>query len=61
MTLSEWESPLGRMLLASAGLGRVRALAFAERASRLHRKRWLLEHERAIQPQVAQAETAPLF
>ena len=37
MTLSEWESPLGRMLLASDGLGRVRALEFAERASRLHR------------------------
>ncbi len=37
MTLSDVESPLGAMLLATDEQGRVRALEFAERRSRLHR------------------------
>ena len=37
MILSSVQSPLGAMLLASDEQGRVRALEFAERRSRLHR------------------------
>ena len=37
MILSELTSPLGAMLLAADEHGRVRALEFAERRSRLHR------------------------
>src|ERR1700752_3419728 len=38
MILSDLKSPLGAMLLATDEQGRVRALEFAERRSRLHRK-----------------------
>jgi methylated-DNA-[protein]-cysteine S-methyltransferase len=38
MILSDLESPLGAMLLATDEQGRVRALEFAQRRSRLHRK-----------------------